>query len=241
VITGVNDVYYNVEDMGRAIAFYRDVLGLRVIDQNEYWTSLDVGGVRIGLHWTEGGKIPYVARDDHGPHAGACLTLRVSDIRSTVNHLRARGVRFLGDVADAPWGSLATFEDSEGNVLKLMQPPGGPRGFGGLAQQMANVLGAAMSAPAPIPVVLPTASDPIPCYKCNGEGKLHWSSMSHSPGCIFCKTCDGCHGKGTIAASLARCPHCQGEGRVHDSSMSHSPDCIFCKQCKTCHGTGHVR
>jgi predicted enzyme related to lactoylglutathione lyase len=122
-ITGVNDVYYNVADMKKSVAFYRDVLGLRVVDENPYWTSLDVGGVRVGLHWAEGKKIPYVGRDEHGPHAGACLTLRVDDIRATVRELESRGVRVLGEVTDNPWGSLATIEDPDGNVLKMMQPP----------------------------------------------------------------------------------------------------------------------
>lgn len=220
MITGVNDVYYNVEDMDRAVAFYRDVLGLRVVDQDQYWTSLDVGGARIGLHWTEGNKIPYVARDDHGPHAGACLTLRTDDIRRTVQHLRARGVRFLGDVTDAPWGSLATFEDPEGNVLKLMQPARG-----------------GWSAAPPAPAAAPAQQA---CFKCGGAGKLHWSSMPHSDGCIFCKPCEACNLTGMIAGRAVMCAHCSGQGRVHDSSMPHSPDCIFCKKCHTCHGKGHV-
>jgi catechol 2,3-dioxygenase-like lactoylglutathione lyase family enzyme len=224
LITGVNDVYYNVEDMERAVRFYRDVLGLRVVDQNPYWTSLDVGGVRIGLHWTEGGKIPYVARDDHGPHAGACLTLRTDDIRSTVAQLRGRGVRFLGDVTDAEWGSLATFEDVDGNVLKLMQ----------------NVSRGGWSNAGPPPLAAPTNAPPQACFKCGGSGKLHRTTMPHSQGCIFCTNCDGCHASGVITATAARCPHCNGEGRVHHSSMPHSVDCIFCKKCGTCHGKGHV-
>ncbi len=227
-ITGVNDVYYNVEDMERAVAFYRDVLGLRVIDQNPYWTSLDLGGVKVGLHWTEGGKVPYVGRDDHGPHAGACLTVKVDDIRATVSQLEGRGVRFLGGITNAPWGSLATFEDSEGNVLKMMEPIRGKKTAPTFATAMAASIAAA------------PATGVQACFKCGGQGKLHWSSMSHSPGCIFCTKCDGCDGSGAIPASASRCPKCKGEGRVHDSSMSHSPDCIFCKKCKTCRGEGHV-
>ncbi len=122
LVTGVNDVYYNVENMDRAVRFYRDVLGLTVVDTNEWWTSLDVGGVRVGLHGTGGEKVPHVPRDDHGAHAGATLTLRVSDIRAAVNELRAKNVKLLGEIADEEWGSLVALEDTEGNVLKLMQP-----------------------------------------------------------------------------------------------------------------------
>ena len=243
-ITGVNDVYYSVEDMKRAVAFYRDVLGLRVIDENPYWTSLDLGGVRVGLHWTEGKKLPYIARDDHGPHAGACLTLRVEDIHSTVEQLRRRGVRFLGDVTDAPWGSLATFEDSEGNVLKMMEPPrGGRRGSAAAAAASSAVASLSAAVEAASVESIPTAAGPAlqPCVKCGGGGRAHDSSMPHREnGCIFCTECSGCEGAGVIPATAIQCPKCQGKGKSHDSSMPHKPGCIFCKTCKTCHGKGHV-
>jgi catechol 2,3-dioxygenase-like lactoylglutathione lyase family enzyme len=44
MIVGVQDVYYNVQDLPRAIRFYRDVLKLRLLHENQYWASLDVGG-----------------------------------------------------------------------------------------------------------------------------------------------------------------------------------------------------
>ena len=121
MITGLKDVYYNVADMQRAVAFYSGVLGLKVVDSNPYWTSLDVGGVRLGLHWSEGAAVPAVPRDSHGAHAGGVVTLQVVDIQAAHDTLRARGVTFLSGVTKNPWGSLAVFEDPDGNVLKLMQ------------------------------------------------------------------------------------------------------------------------
>ena len=38
MITGVQDVYYNVEDMERALAFYTEVLGCVRVSGDEYWT-----------------------------------------------------------------------------------------------------------------------------------------------------------------------------------------------------------
>jgi catechol-2,3-dioxygenase len=71
MIRGVQDVYYNVADMTRATAFYRDVLGLAVAHDNPHWIALEVGGVRLGLHWTGGSPVPKVPRDEHGAYAGA--------------------------------------------------------------------------------------------------------------------------------------------------------------------------
>jgi predicted enzyme related to lactoylglutathione lyase len=119
---GVQDIYYNVRDMKRAVAFYRDVLGCSVVDESPYWSSLQLGGVRLGLHWTGGGPVPATPRDAHGAHAGGTLTLRVSDVDAAAAHLTASGTRLLGPIMREAWGQLLTFEDPDGNVLKLMKP-----------------------------------------------------------------------------------------------------------------------
>ena len=120
MITGVQDVSYNVANMERAVAFYRDVLGMRLIDSNPWWSSLDCFGARIGLHGTEGEAVPAVPRDAHGAHAGATLTLRSTDLDADIAYLRASGAKVVSS-SDNPWGRLAVFLDTEGNVLKLMQ------------------------------------------------------------------------------------------------------------------------
>lgn len=122
MITGVQDVYYNVSDMTRSVAFYRNVLGLHIQSENPYFTAFDVGGVRVGLHLADD-DIPEVPRDAHGPHAGACLTFRVEDRDEAVARMKERDVPFLAETIDEPWGKLAVFTDPDGNVLKLMQPP----------------------------------------------------------------------------------------------------------------------
>ena len=124
MIVGVQDVYVYVADMERAIRFYRDLLGLAVTYNDGQWAALDVGGVRFGLHGTGGKPVPAIPRDAGGAKAGATLTLRSTKINEDVDRLRSVGVRFLGDITRADWGAVAAFEDPDGNVLKLMQPPG---------------------------------------------------------------------------------------------------------------------
>lgn len=124
MITALQDVYYNVADMERAVRFYRDVLGLKVVDSSPYWTTLDAGGMRFGLHATEGGAVPAIPRDSHGAHAGATVTFRVADVRKAGMRLQGEGVKLLSDITEKPWGTMLVFEDPDGNVLKLMQPPG---------------------------------------------------------------------------------------------------------------------
>jgi catechol 2,3-dioxygenase-like lactoylglutathione lyase family enzyme len=41
-----------VRDMGRAIAFYRDLMGLEVVSEDATFSVLGTGGASIGLHHT---------------------------------------------------------------------------------------------------------------------------------------------------------------------------------------------
>jgi predicted enzyme related to lactoylglutathione lyase len=117
MIVGVRDVYYNAQDMRRALGFYRDIVGMRVLSESDHWSMLEIGGVRVGLESTEGAP---VSRDRL---AGAVLTLKSTDIREDVRRFKAKGVKFLSDIGDHEWGSVASFEDSEGNHLKILQDP----------------------------------------------------------------------------------------------------------------------
>jgi predicted enzyme related to lactoylglutathione lyase len=51
------------------------------------------------------------------------VTLEVDDLSAEVERLQRAGVQFLGPPSHNPWGSLAVFQDPDGNILKLMQPP----------------------------------------------------------------------------------------------------------------------
>lgn len=120
MIVGIQDVYYSVTDSKRAIKFYTEGLGMKLIDESEYWISLDCYGLKIGLH-PEKKPIPVVPRDSHGAHAGATLTLKSDDIASDRKRLELFGANIIGE-ADQPWGHMLVFEDLDGNVLKLMRP-----------------------------------------------------------------------------------------------------------------------
>lgn len=85
VIVGIQDVYYNAQDMKRALVFYRDTIGLRVVYESGDWCTLELRGVRIGLESTDGQPVP------REPGAGATLTLKTDDVRGDVARLKAKG------------------------------------------------------------------------------------------------------------------------------------------------------
>lgn len=120
MITGFRDIYYNVTDMKRAVAFYR-ALGLEPAYEDDYWTTMTMGALNLGLHWSEGESIPSTPRDSHGQACGGTLTLQSDDIKADRKLLESLEAKILGE-ADAPWGHMLVFEDLDGNVLKLMNP-----------------------------------------------------------------------------------------------------------------------
>lgn len=120
MIVGIQDVYYSITQPIRAIKFYTEGLGMKLIEENAHWIALDCHGIRIGLH-PEDNPIPSIPRDSHGAHAGATLTLKSTDISEDRKRLENLGAKILGEV-DQPWGHMLVFEDPDGNVLKLMNP-----------------------------------------------------------------------------------------------------------------------
>ena len=122
MINGIQDIYYNVQNMEKAVAFYSDTLNMTKVFGDEHWTSLQLGELKVGLHATEDKKpVPTTPRDSHGQHCGGTLTLKSDNIKEDREVLEKAGAKILGE-ADAPWGHMLVFEDFDGNVLKLMNP-----------------------------------------------------------------------------------------------------------------------
>ena len=42
--------HYGTKNLQRAVEFYRDVLGLKLLLKNEEWAEFDIGGQRFALH-----------------------------------------------------------------------------------------------------------------------------------------------------------------------------------------------
>ncbi len=121
MITGVQNFYYYTNDMGKALKFYTEVLGMDVTFSDDSWSNLSCGGVTIGLHQTESGEIPFVPRNSHGALAGGTLTLKSDDVGADRDKIALAGGKILGET-DADWGHMLVFQDLDQNVLMLMHP-----------------------------------------------------------------------------------------------------------------------
>jgi predicted enzyme related to lactoylglutathione lyase len=115
-IQHIGQIAINVHDTNRAIEFYRDVLGLKLLFTAGQLAFFDCGGVRLMLS---------PASSPEYDHPSSILYFKVDDIQSAYARLKNLNVKTEGEphlVAKLPdhdlW--LAGFHDSEGNVLEFM-------------------------------------------------------------------------------------------------------------------------
>jgi methylmalonyl-CoA/ethylmalonyl-CoA epimerase len=113
----IGQLAISVAELDRAVAFYRDVLGLRFLFRAPPGLAfLDCGGVRIMLSEVSSGEAPTPA---------GVIYYRVPDLDAAYAALQSRGAAFL----DAPhriarladhelW--MAFLRDPDGHVLALM-------------------------------------------------------------------------------------------------------------------------
>ena len=96
-----------VRDMERSVAFYRDVLGLKLLIHQENWSQLDAGNILIGLH-PEGEEVKV------SPTTGMSIGIYVDDMdqsrRRNPPPLRQnrRSARGAIPLAAGPWSSTPT-------------------------------------------------------------------------------------------------------------------------------------
>jgi methylmalonyl-CoA/ethylmalonyl-CoA epimerase len=116
-LTQIGQIAINAKDIDRAVAFYRDTLGMRFLFQAPPKLAFfECGSVRLMLG---------VAEREEFDHPGSIVYYRVDNLPEAHQTLLARGVRFEHEptlVARMPDHELwmAFFRDSEGNLLGVM-------------------------------------------------------------------------------------------------------------------------
>jgi predicted enzyme related to lactoylglutathione lyase len=118
MITHVKFVSIPTRDQDRALAFWTEKVGMKVVtDQpmgpGQRWIEL-----RIGQSET---KFVLFTPDGHESRIGTFFngTLACDNVKRTYDELKARGVEFTGEPKDEPWGTYAAFKDQDGNVFAL--------------------------------------------------------------------------------------------------------------------------
>lgn len=107
-----------VTDLGRSIAWYRDVLGFTLLYQRDdiAWGELSTGVEKVNVGLSQ--------REEAGGAGGATLTFGVTDILAAKAALDGHGVRQDGEIREIPGlVKLLTFYDPDDNALMFYEVP----------------------------------------------------------------------------------------------------------------------
>jgi catechol 2,3-dioxygenase-like lactoylglutathione lyase family enzyme len=118
-----------VDDLPRATAFYRDVLGLRVMSEGPRLVSLDAGRSTVLLLFRRGATVDGLRfpagwippHDGSGP-AHFAFAIDTREYEAWERHLEARGVAVESRVTWTAGGRSLYFRDPDGHSVELATP-----------------------------------------------------------------------------------------------------------------------
>ncbi|EYD70759.1 VOC family protein [Limimaricola hongkongensis] len=125
--TGIFILPLPVDDQDRALAFYRDRIGMEVAldaDLDEDWRiiMMQLPETRTKIQFARRQEVTY---SEEVP----VLYLECADIEAETARLKAEGVRFVMNPTELPWSDterFAMFCDSESNTIVMHETP--PKG-----------------------------------------------------------------------------------------------------------------
>jgi len=117
-----------VRDQDEALQFYTEKLGLEKLDDMEFGEGnrwLTVTGTKqrdVQIFLAKADSFGMNLMDQVG--RAPSWAFNTDNCRETYETLKGRGVKFLGEPKEQPWGIEATFEDLYGNKFSVVEEPG---------------------------------------------------------------------------------------------------------------------
>ncbi len=123
-----------VADLGKMVAFYRDVLGVEVKSDGEHYTLFEHEGIELGMFARS--MLPEFLEEDvtfpSGVNGTFSLTIDVDDfldVDEEVERLVDAGATAVAQPKDVPWGQRSSMiADPEGNMIEISSWGNAPDG-----------------------------------------------------------------------------------------------------------------
>jgi catechol 2,3-dioxygenase-like lactoylglutathione lyase family enzyme len=113
-------VRYIVEDIDKAVQFYRDLLGFAVeMHQPGKFASLKREDLNLFLNAPGAGSAGK-AGGDPKPGGWSRFMIITTDLNQMISELKSKGARFRGQIAEGA-GRQILVEDPSGNVVELFE------------------------------------------------------------------------------------------------------------------------
>src|SRR5436309_9220663 len=117
MIRGVKFASIPVTDQDRALAFYTEKLGFRLVTDQPFnaeqrWIELGVSGADTRI-------VLFRFGDSMKPGGQMNITFWTDDVEGTARELKSKGVEFVMELKRESWGTAAAFKDPDGNTFVL--------------------------------------------------------------------------------------------------------------------------
>ncbi|MBN8974690.1 MAG: VOC family protein [Rhizobiales bacterium] len=128
-LAGVIETALYVDDLPRAIAFYRDSLGLTTLNEDARFAAFNVGGRSVLLLFKRGATLETVhlpggtipPHDGHGPlHIAFSVTS--DELQAWETRLAEQGIAIEARTAWPRGGHSIYFRDPDNHLLELVTP-----------------------------------------------------------------------------------------------------------------------
>jgi catechol 2,3-dioxygenase-like lactoylglutathione lyase family enzyme len=113
MIRGVKFVSIPVADQNRALAFYTEKLGFRIVTDQPF--SDTQRWIELGIPGAETRVVLFQFGEKFQPGGDMNFTFWTDNVVETAQELKRRGVHFTMEPKTFEWGSSAAFEDVDGN------------------------------------------------------------------------------------------------------------------------------
>jgi len=117
MIRGVKFVSIPVADQERALKFYTDVLGFRLLTDQPF--SDQQRWIELGVNGTDTRVVLFSFGESLKPGGMLNLALWSDDVETTASQLKARGVEFVMEPTKQHYGTTSIFKDIDGNAIVL--------------------------------------------------------------------------------------------------------------------------
>ena len=116
MIRGVKFVSIAVTDQDRALAFYTEKLGFRLLTDQPF--SAEQRWIELGIPGADTRVVLFRLSENHNP-GQSNVTFWSDDVEATARDLKSKGVEFVMHPKRQEWGTAAIFKDIDGNRFVL--------------------------------------------------------------------------------------------------------------------------
>jgi len=108
-----------VKDLKKAIKYYTEVVGLKLMEHNEeyHWAELQghQGGARLGI-------AQECDMEEVKPGQNAVVTFRVDNIEDALEEMKKKGAACVGKLFEVPGHvKMQTVQDTDGNRFQMVE------------------------------------------------------------------------------------------------------------------------